>query len=170
MSLIRVLAFEALRYATLVWTTALSYWARFWDWYTWTPVPRPTTQYFLGSDDAYDGTQTTVPAGMIYIEDWVWNGQKKCVVRYEGETIPTSWEQSPHTQHAKCPWIWVGDRNTEIDLTHTFLKFLVPGNRITPALIERLTNQTNLVYIEFGSFEEKKFPSEGLLIKANGPL
>jgi hypothetical protein len=67
----------------------------------------------------------------------------------------------------------VGDRNTEIDLTQTFSKFLVPGNWIRMSLVEeliRVTDQTRLVYIEYGSFEEKEFPGEGLLIKANGPL
>jgi hypothetical protein len=107
----------------------------------------------------------------VYIEEWVQNGEKKSVVRYENEVIPAAWVRTPFDQHARCPWIWVGDRATEIDLTRTFNKFLVPGNRITIDLVERLiqiNDRTDLVYIETGSFRELKFPGEGVLIKANG--
>ena len=93
------------------------------------------------------------------------------MVRYANEVIPAVWVRSPFEQHAQCPWIWVGDRATEIDLTRTFNKFLVPGNRITLDLVERLiqiNDRTDLVYIERGTFRELKFPGEGLLIKANG--
>jgi hypothetical protein len=171
-SFLITLAFESLRYATLLWTTTQGWWDAFWDWYTWVPDCRPTRQYFYADRDIPEDVEI-VPEGAIYVEEWFLNGAKKCVVRYPGDPVPTAWDISPHTQSAKCPWIWVGDRNTEIDLTHTFAKFLVPGNRLTMALVEKLirvTPQTDLVYIEYGSFEEKKFPGDGLLIKANGPL
>lgn len=171
-TLLKTAAFEALRYATLAWTMTYDLWASFWDWYHWVPECRPTRQYFY-SDRPVDEDVETVPEGAIYVEDWVTNGLKKCVVRYPGEPIPSEWAVSPHQLTAKCPWIWVGDRNTEIDLTQTFSKFLVPGNWIRMGLVEeliRVTDETRLVYIEYGSFEEKEFPGEGLLIKANGPL
>lgn len=171
-ALLRTIAFESLRYATMAWTTVTGWWYAVWDWYTYVPELRPTRQYFYSDSEIPDDV-TTVPDDTIYVEEWYWNGMKKCVVRYPGEPIPTEWEMSPHQQTAKCPWIWVGDRNTEIDLTQTFAKFLVPGNRIAMPLVEKLirvTEQTNLVYIEYGSFEEKKFPGDGLVIKANGPL
>jgi hypothetical protein len=174
-AILNTLAFESLRYATLAWTHAVGLWDAFWDWYFWTPELRPTHRSFLTltGSDTFTGTETVVPEGAVYVEEWVLNGQKKCVVRYPGDAIPETWEFAPHLLSAKCPWIWVGDRNTEIDLTQTFAKFLVPGNRITMDLVERLirvTEQTRLVYIEYGSFEEKEFPGDGLLIKANGPL
>jgi hypothetical protein len=174
-TLLQTAAFETLRYATLAWTMTCDLWYAFWDWYHSVPESRPAQRYFLtltGTDD-FQGTETTVPEGVIYVEEWIQNGTKKCVVRYPGDAIPDTWEISPLVLTAKCPWIWVGDRNTEIDLTQTFAKFLVPGNRITMDLVERLirvTEQTRLVYIEYGSFEEKEFPGDGLLIKANGPL
>jgi len=172
-ALLRTLAFETLRYATMAWTKVLDTWNSFWDWYFWTPELEPTSRYFLGTELAFNDSYSTVPEGAIYVEEWVQNGTKKCVVRYAGEFIPFVWTVSPHQQSAKCPWIWVGDRNTEIDLTQTFAKYLVPGNRITMALVEKLirvTDQTRLVYIENGSFVEKEFPGDGLLIKANGPV
>lgn len=171
-TLLRTLAFETLRYATMAWTTVTNWWTTVCQWYFWVPDVRPTRQYFY-TDQEVDPTAEIVPEGAIYVEEWLWNGTKKCVVRYPGDPIPTEWDISPHQLSAKCPWIWVGDRNTEIDLTQTFAKFLVPGNRITLALVEKLirvTDQTRLVYIEYGSFEEKEFPGEGLLIKANGPV
>ena len=169
----RTLAFESLRYATMTWDMVHGWWNAFWDWYVWTPEIEPTARYFLGTDIVFNDSFPSVPEGAVYIEEWLWNGVKKCVVRYPGDFIPFAWDISPHHLSAKCPWIWVGDRNTEIDLTQTFAKFLVPGNRITIGLVEKLihvTDQTRLVYIEYGSFEEKEFPGEGLLIKANGPL
>ena len=172
-AVLRTIAFEMLRYATMAWDGALALWNTFWDWYFWTPEVEPTTRYFLGTEQVFNESFSTVPEGAVYIEEWVYNGAKKCVVKYPGDVIPAAWEFSPHVLSAKCPWIWVGDRNTEIDLTQTFAKYLVPGNRITMALVEKLirvTDQTRLVYIEYGSFEEKEFPGEGLLIKANGPV
>ena len=172
-TVLRLIAFESLRYATMAWDRVLNLWDAFWDWYFWTPDLAPTSRYFLGTEQTFNDTYATVPEGAVYIEEWLWNGTKKCVVRYPGEFIPFAWEASPHILTAKCPWIWVGDRNTEIDLTQTFAKYLVPGNRITMDLVEKLirvTEQTRLVYIEYGSFEEKEFPGDGLLIKANGPL
>jgi hypothetical protein len=171
-ALLKTAAFESLRYATMAWTSIVSWWTSFWEWYFWTPELRPIRQYFYSDTDVPEDA-VTVPEGAIYIEEWMWNGYKRCVVRYPGDPIPTEWPAHPCVQTAKCPWIWVGDRNTEIDLTQTFAKFLVPGNRITMDLVEKLirvTDRTRLVYIEYGSFEEKEFPGEGLLIKANGPL
>ena len=174
-AILRTLAFESLRYATMAWTYTVSWWDAFWDWYFWTPEVRPTRRYFLtpeGEQPCGDAFRV-VPEQLVYVEEWLLNGTKKCVVRYPDDVIPEVWEFSPHTLSAKCPWIWVGDRNTEIDLTQTFAKFLVPGNRIRMDLVEKLirvTEHTHLVYIEYGSFEEKEFPGEGLLIKANGPL
>jgi hypothetical protein len=172
-AMLQTIAFEALRYATLAVTAATDTWTAFWDWYFWTPEPRPNRRYFINHQEEFDEYFSEVPEGAIYVEEWGLGHNRKCVVRYGGEPIPTSWESSPHLLSAKCPWIWVGDKNTEIDLTQTFARFLVPGNRITVALVEhliRITDQTNLVYIEFGSFEEREFPGDGLLIKANGPL
>ena len=174
-SVFRTLAFESLRYATMLWSYTVSWWDAFWDWYLWTPEVCPTRRYFLTpeGEHACDSALRIVPDEVVYVEEWLLNGSKKCVVRYPSDPIPDTWEFSPHTLSAKCPWIWVGDRNTEIDLTQTFAKFLVPGNRIRMDLVEkliRITEQTHLVYIEYGSFEEKEFPGEGLLIKANGPL
>jgi hypothetical protein len=171
-TMLKTAAFEALRYATLAWNATYDLWTSFWDWYHWVPEVRPTRQYFYSEQEVEDGLDI-VPEGAIYIEEWIANGTKKCVVRYPGEPIPSEWPVSPLQMTAKCPWIWVGDRNTEIDLTQTFAKFLVPGNWIRLSLVEeliRVTDQTRLVYIEYGSFEEKEFPGEGLLIKANGPL
>ena len=172
---LRFAAFESLRYATMAWTYVVDLWDSFWDWYFWTPEVRPTRRYFLTPEGEHlcDDAIRVVPEQVVYVEEWLSNGTKKCVVRYTGDPIPDLWEFSPHVLSAKCPWIWVGDRNTEIDLTQTFAKFLVPGNRIKMELVEKLirvTEHTHLVYIEYGSFEEKEFPGEGLLIKANGPL
>lgn len=147
--------------STLI-TNACAYWVP-------TQTERaPHRQYFLG-DEEFDDSYTRVPEDTVYIEEWVQSGIKRCVVRYEGEEIPTSWTTTPLDVEPKRPWIWVGDKETEIDLTRTFDKFLVVGNRITLDLVLRLiqvTDRTALLYIEAGSFKELKFPGDGLTIEA----
>lgn len=156
---------EILRYVTL----AYNYARKVWDWF-WGPDPveGPLRRYFLSDEHEFDETYTRVPEDAVYIEEWVQDNKKKCVIRYEGEVIPTEWEESPFDKRPRCPWIWVGDKETEIDLTRTFNKFLVVGNRIELALVLKLiqiTDRTNLIYIETGTFEERKFPGEGITIE-----
>ena len=69
-----------------------------------------------------------------------------------------------------CCWEFQYDSETEIDLTRTFDKFLVPGNRITVDLVSKLikmTDHTNLIYIETKTFKHVKFPGEGITIKVD---
>lgn len=135
---------------------------------------KPQTRYYLCDENehsTFDEIDMRVPENCVYIEEWVdTHGHKKCVVAYEGDPIPKKWTSSPFDIPAKCPWVWVGDRETEIDLTRTFNKFLVPGNQITLDLVLKLihvTNRTNLIYIESGTFKEIKFPGSGITIKAD---
>lgn len=170
-ALLQTISFEALRYATIAYDSVWGAWNSFWDWYSYSPVLSPTRRYFLSNSHTLNDSYGKVPPDTIYIEEWVRSGEKKCVVFYENEIIPNIWNYDPFTQHARSPWLWIGDRNTEIDLTKTFHKFLVPGNVLRMSLIEKLvhiTDQTKLVYIETGTFNELDFPDSGLLIKANG--
>ena len=128
----------------------------------------PTSRYFLGHSSVDVVSAQVVPEGAIYLEDWIQGTVKRTVIRYAGEAIPHSWTESPHAKHPRTPWIWVGDRETEIDLTRTFSKFLVVGNRITSELIDsliRVTPKTRLIYIESRTFKELDFPGEGLTIE-----
>ena len=134
----------------------------------WNTPPSPLVQrYFLSDDDEYDDSYTRVPEGAVFIEEWVdEDGNKLCYVQYEGEEIKD--DQNPFELKAQCPWVWIGDQTSEIDLTRTFNKFLIPGNVIRLDLVEKLihiTEKTNLVYVERGTFETKKFPGEGILIE-----
>ncbi len=132
---------------------------------------KPTDRYFLtpeGRNNEFNGF-TLVPTDWVYIEEWNdIRGYKKMISLYSGEKIPTEWLLSPFDlPPAKCPWVWVGDRDTEIDLTRTFDKFLVPGNVLKPELISRLTDQTNLIYIETKTFNQIKFPGDRITIEAD---
>ena len=135
---------------------------------------KPFAQYFLTSErrEDYVNDFDAVPYDWVYIEEWVDpKGHKKMMVRYPEETIPTSWTASPFDlPPAKCPWVWVGDKETEIDLTRTFDKFLVPGNIIKMDLVSKLikmTEHTNLIYIETKTFNQVKFPGDGITIEAD---
>ncbi len=170
-ALLQMISFEVLRYSTMAYDKAMDLWNSFWDWYSYTPVLSPTRRYFLSEDHVFNDSYSKVPPDTVYIEEWVRRGEKKCVVLYENEAIPTAWNFDPFSQHARCPWLWIGDKSTEIDLTRTFQKFLVPGNTIRMELIKKLihvADKTKVIYIESGTFDELEFPDGGLLIKANG--
>jgi hypothetical protein len=132
-----------------------------------TDATHPHRRYFLGSTEQVED-HDRVPEDQVYIEEWIQGETKRCVVLYEGDTIPTSWTSTPFDKNARTPWVWVGDRDTEIDLTRTFNKFLVVGNVITLDLVLKLiqvTESTNLIYIESGTFKELKFPGDGITIE-----
>ena len=136
---------------------------------------KPTRCYFLAEDGEEHNilsNDNVVPEEWVYIEEWNdIKGHKKMIVRYEGEKIPNTWTTSPFDLPcAKCPWVWVGDRETEIDLTRTFDRFLVPGNVLKEELVSRLikiTERTNLIYIETKTFNQVKFPGGGITIEAD---
>jgi hypothetical protein len=136
---------------------------------------KPTRQYFLaedGEEHSVLSNDRVVPEDWVYIEEWIdIKGHKKMVVKYENDKIPLEWEVSPFDlPSAKCPWVWVGDKETEIDLTRTFDKFLVPGNILKHTLVSRLimiTDRTNLIYIETKTFNQVKFPGAGITIEAD---
>lgn len=134
---------------------------------------KPTERYFLTpSGREEDCNHPKVPTTWVYIEEWMdTKGRKKMIVLYEGQVIPTSWTHTPFDMPpAKCPWVWVGDKETEIDMTRTFDKFLVPGNEIRMGLVEKLikiTDHTKLIYIETGTLKEVKFPGDGITIESD---
>lgn len=149
----------------------MTLWETFW--YNVTIPTQPSKVYFLSDSEQYDESYTRVPEDAVYIEEWTHRTEKKFVVRYEGDEIPPRSGGSPFVQRARCPWIWIGDKTTEIDLTKTFQKFLVPGNRITMDLIVKLilvTDATSLMYIDAKTFNEEKFPEEGILIEADDSI
>lgn len=136
-----------------------------------TDTIQPTDRYLLTSDGR-NANFNSIPVGSVYIEEWIdTRGHKKMIVRYEGETIPTTWNISPFDMSpAKCPWVWVGDKETEIDLTRTFDKFLVPGNILKEELVSKLikmTDHTRLIYMETGTLKEVEFPGDGITIEAD---
>lgn len=154
--------FEIIRYVTMAYNYSTSF---FRSMLGWRKVHK-VRHYFLSDDHDWDIGYVRVPEDAVYVQEWTNSeGQKKCHVRYEGEdivTLPSPWEQE-----AKCPWLWIGDKHTEIELTRTFSKYLVVGNRIELALVlklMRITDETELIYIDSKTFEEKKFPGEGILI------
>lgn len=153
--------FECLRYGTTLYNFLRK----------WYAPPTPVRRYFLSDDDEYNESYTRVPEGAVYIEEWMnKEGQKLCYIRYEGEELDAEPYPDPFVPEmkARCPWVWVGDKETEIDLTRTFNKFLIPGNVIQLDLVQKLiqiTEHTNLVYIDAKTFEVHKFPGDGILIE-----
>jgi hypothetical protein len=158
--------FTLLRLCTSVYDTIAALWFA----WMYPRIAGPTHRYFLSDEYEFDESFTHVPEDSVYIEEWMQDGEKKCVVRYEGEEIPHEWTVSPFDMEAPvCPWVWVGDQETEVDLTRTFQKFLVPGNKILLDLVLKLikvTDRTRLIYIDALTFEEHEFPGDGITIDA----
>ncbi len=168
MDKITVLVMKFLQYLSLLVITARNAWNQYSPPAAIELATRPHRRYLLGADSELLATSDTVPEGKIYIEEWVQGDNKRCMIRYGGEEIPRSWTTTPFQKHAKTPWIWIGDRETEIDLTRTFNKYLVVGNVIKVDLVSQLiqvNERSNLLYIESGTFKELKFPGDGITIE-----
>jgi hypothetical protein len=129
------------------------------------------TRYLLSDEyDSDDFEYSRVPENSILIEEWVKDGVKKCNLFYEGE----EWVgdcYSPFEQIPRVPWIWIGDKTTEVDLTAAMQKYLVVGNTIRLDLILHMIqvrDNTNIVYVDARTLEEVKFPVDGVKIVQDG--
>jgi hypothetical protein len=127
--------------------------------------------YYILSDE-YDAdeaeTMETVPEDAIFIEEWEKDGVKKCNLFYELETIQRE-VFDPFAQEPEVPWVWIGDRKTEVDLTSAMQKYLVVGNTIALDLILHLIqvhHDTDIIYVDARTLEEVKFPAKGVEIRA----
>jgi hypothetical protein len=139
------------------------------------PVPKDhAINYHVLSDD-YDVDDLVemdrVPEDSIYIEEWIKPNRKRCVLFYEGEVITRDtfdpFEEEPHV-----PWIWIGDKKTEVDLTNAMQKYMAVGNTIRLDLILHMIQvhyDTEIMYVDARTLEEVKFPASGVrIVAANG--
>lgn len=161
---------QATYYTLKIYHTVLMFWNSLWR------DEAPKCRYYLLSNDSTDLTiydDDVVPENDVCIEEWTHpkTGEKKCRVFYENEDIPMGVYMNPFYHmhpYAKHPWVWVGDTNTEIDLTKMLHKFLVPGNLIDKRLIGKflqLTDHTKLQYLDSTTYEMRDFPDEGIVIE-----
>lgn len=133
-------------------------------------VGTPTTseqRYFLGLDGGIERADLKqVPAGQVFFSEWrSYEGDALTYVRYEGDEIEETFVDPFTLPRAKCPWIWIGDRHSEVDLTHHFNEYLVPGNRIEEDLCRLwAVKREDILYIDGESFEEREIPAEGMTI------
>jgi hypothetical protein len=127
--------------------------------------------YYILSDE-YDQDEDDdlkrVPEDAIFIEEWEKDDVKKCNLFYEGEEIVRR-RFNPFTVEPYVPWLWIGDKKTEVDLTTAMQKYMVVGNVIALDLILHLIqvhHDTEIVYIDARTLEEVKFPAKGVSIQA----
>jgi len=109
-----------------------------------------------------------VPEDSILIEEWEMEGVKRCNLFYEGEVINRN-RFDPFVKEPYVPWIWIGDKKTEVDLTAAMQKYMAVGNLIAIDLILHLIqvhHDTEIVYIDARTLEEVKFPMQGVSIRA----
>ena len=111
---------------------------------------------------------TRVPEDTIYIEEWRKDGLKRCVLFYEAEEIVRD-VFDPFEEEPRVPWLWIGDKKTEVDLTSAMQKYMAVGNTIRLDLILHLIQvhyDTEIVYVDARTLEEVKFPAGGVKITA----
>lgn len=156
--------FEVLRYITLAYGTLASFVD--WLWSANNESDGPLRMYFLSEEYTYSPPfrNVPIPNDTVYVEEWVKDGNKRFRVLYSGDEI-TDYTGDPFAP-VTSPWIWVGNKATEYDLTKTFAKFLFPGNVIRKELVERLVDEQPLIYIDSKSFAEVEFPGTGITINA----
>jgi hypothetical protein len=154
--------FEVLRYLTYMYNTLWAFVDHIWS--ANDEDDGPVRRYFMSDEYVYSPPfrNIPIPENTIYVEEWAKNGAKRFRVLYSGEEI-TEYSDDPFAA-VHCPWIWVGNKETEYDLTHTFSKFLFPGNVIRKELVDRLVDKQKLVYIDSKSFNEVEFPGSGVTI------
>jgi hypothetical protein len=143
---------------------------KFIDW-VFPAAKNNNVSYYILSDD-YDQDEIDdlkrVPEDAILIEEWEKEGVKKCNLFYEGEEIVRN-RFNPFAAEPYVPWIWIGDKKTEVDLTTAMQKYMVAGNVIALDLILHLIqvhHDTEIVYIDSRTLEEVKFPAKGVSIHA----
>ena len=121
--------------------------------------------YFLGPYDGC-GEETRVPEDTILVQEFRKGTLVRRAITYDGLEI-APYVGDPFAP-VDIPWIWIGDDTTDVDLTPTLAKYLVPGNLITLELIGHFMNfteRTRIVYIASRTFEEQTFPAEGIRIE-----
>lgn len=140
------------------------------DWFFPTAKNNNVSYYILS--DEYDQDEVDdmkrVPEDAILIEEWEKEGVKKCNLFYEGEEIVRN-RFNPFAVEPSIPWIWIGDKKTEVDLTAAMQKYMVAGNVIALELILHMIqvhHDTEIVYIDARTLEEVKFPAKGVSIHA----
>ena len=141
---------------------------------SWILNPYPEAKkisYYLLSDE-YDPDEADdmerVPEDSIFIQEWEKENMKRCVLFYEGEEIVRD-GPDPFDLEPEVPWIWIGDKKTEVDLTSAMQKYMVAGNTIRLDLILHMIqvhHDTEIVYVDARTLTEVKFPAEGVEILA----
>lgn len=163
--------------SSIIFCAARIYYAiyNFISWILSSQPPQNKINYYIISDeyehDEVEGMQK-VPEDSIVIEEWEKNGVKKCNLFYEDEEIVRN-VFDPFKYQPEVPWIWIGDKKTEVDLTSALQKYMVVGNTICLDLLLNLIqirNDTELMYVDARTLDEVKFPASGVKVLAkNGP-
>jgi hypothetical protein len=126
----------------------------------WTSVPY--RRYYLGGGPVED-TETEVPAGKVFVEEWTQSNEHKCRVLYEGDKIEP-YDGDPWG-NVTLPWLWIGDQDREIDLSDTLQRYIVPGNFILYDLLAHYVDHVeNITYLDTRSLSFLKFPVEGIRV------
>jgi hypothetical protein len=142
---------------------------KFIDWVFPAPKNNNVSYYILS--DEYDQDEvddmTRVPEDAIFIEEWEKEGVKKCNLFYDSDIIVRN-RFDPFAVEPYVPWIWIGDKKTEVDLTAAMQKYMVVGNVIALDLILHMIqvhHNTEIMYVDARSLEEVKFPASGVKIR-----
>lgn len=128
------------------------------------------SEYYL----CFDGTQpdeatTRVPEDCVHVQVYETDSmEKRAVVTYDGEEIV--YKRPTGFVRIRSPWLWIGDMDSETDLTETLQMYHVPGNKIHYDLLVHLLKfgeNTAIQYLDTKTLQLVDFPEEGIVIEAN---
>jgi len=143
---------------------------KFINWVFGPDLKKNKISYYILADEYDDDDiedMERVPEDSIVIEEWEYEGEKRCNLFYEAELI-TRRVRDPFEKEPYVPWLWIGDKKTEVDLTAAMDKYMVVGNVIGLDLILHMIqvhHDTQIVYIDARTLEEVKFPNKGVSIR-----
>lgn len=122
----------------------------------------PHRRYYLGGRTVEAG-DTHVPAGKVFVEEWMQGTEKKARVLYGGDEI-TPYDGDPW-EYVNLPWLWIGDEKRNIDLTEDLGKYVLQGNFIMYDLLTHYVDHVeDIHYLDTRSLSFLKFPVEGIRV------
>lgn len=112
-----------------------------------------------------DVVLSEVPYGTIHVEQWRRHDDHiRRAVTYELQPI-RFYPDDPFAL-VKTPWLWIGNpHDDDLDVTGEMEAYKVPGNCITPKLIEKVTGLNNAYYMCPRSLTILKFPEQGIVLE-----
>lgn len=123
-------------------------------------------RFFWDDTSQYVNTSfSEVPEYTMHMEQWKrHDGHIRRFVTYERQPI-RFYEGDPFAP-VRTPWLWIGNpQDDDLDVTGEMETYKIPGNCITPMLIQKVTGLEEPHYMDPRSLAIVKFPEQGIVLE-----